>query len=115
MQTVSNNDGIYNDEPLAQHESQRSSIITPSDNEFQKNEDNYFSKELERIGLLNGTDIFTDIDNYKSDTNDDFELENNFDTETEEINRSYNSYAPWGYHSNDNDVVINVNTNPNWG
>lgn len=67
---------------------------------------NTFTRELERIDRINGTDILTDIENYSS-FNDTI------------INETDSIYTPksWG-NSETNDVVVNINITPNnfgWG
>ncbi len=58
-QTVTgSDDGIYADEI---EQPQRRVIVT-DDRAYDEYQENYFTKEVERLGALNGTDIFTDIE-----------------------------------------------------
>ncbi|CAA0214784.1 hypothetical protein R5O20_06200 [Tenacibaculum maritimum] len=102
-QNVSNNndDGIYDDTAF---ETRRKNANVTHQKPYN---DNYFTKELERLDQINGTDIITDIESYKSDDdNEDFEeiTENDHAPKTR---ITYNE--PWGF-DNDTDVVININT-----
>ena len=111
-QTVaSSDDGVYNDEPI---ETEQRRVIVADQETYDDYEENYFTKEVERLGVLNGTDIFTDIENYKSEDSE-FEVEDDITEEEPDTRITYNSNAPWGYNSNSNDVVININTSPYWG
>lgn len=102
-QNVPNDDGIYSSEKREPR------VIVENSDEHREYEDNYFSKELERLDQINGTDILTDIDNYSSvDTVPDLQ---------DNINRTPTNRA-WGYNDND-DVVVNINLDsgfyPGWG
>ena len=102
-QNVPNNDGIYSSE------TNRQNVIVANSEEYREYENNYFTKELERIDNINGTDILTDIETYSS-VNDT--IQNSTDNISE-----YNSNSAWGYEDNNN-VVININLNNNgygWG
>mgnify|MGYP006081675141 CR=1 FL=1 len=99
-QNVPDDDGIYS--------SERRVIVTNSQ-EYIDYENNYFTKELERIDNINGTDILTDVETYSS-VNDT--IQNSLNS----IN-NYNPNSAWGNEDNDN-VVININLNNNdygWG
>ncbi|AUC14073.1 hypothetical protein BTO06_02365 [Tenacibaculum sp. SZ-18] len=104
---VGSDDGIYADES----ETPKTRIIVQDTNKDYKNyNENYFSKELERLEVLNGTDILTDIENYQSE---DYEIEDEGINKESDVQINYNSEnAPWGYDT-DTDIVINVNTFPN--
>jgi hypothetical protein len=103
-QNVPDDDGIYTTERRERVEREPRVIVENSD-EHREYENNYFTKELERIDQINGTDILTDIDTYSS-INDT--IPNETDVDTEPTGRA------WGYNDND-DVVININLNDNWG
>ncbi|MFV0249046.1 MAG: hypothetical protein ACK5H1_08845 [Tenacibaculum sp.] len=118
IQTVSNNnaDGIYNDEyeAIAQTTPQRRIIVTDDEN-YDDYEENYFTKELERLESLNSSDVFTDIEGYQSFTAEDDEIgDSDILNDNYESRIEYNPNAPWGYNTNNSDLVINVNTLP-WG
>ena len=106
-QSVAGSDGIYADDVEQQPQS---NVVVTDQETYDDYNDNYFRKELELLGQINGTDIITDIEDYSSD---DYEYE-----EEEEFNDDsqigYSENAPWGYES-DTDVVININTSPRWG
>jgi len=95
MQTTTNNDGIYDDEIAPQRRT------VSSNNGYQEN---YFNNELKRLDNLNGTDIFTDIEDYNSG---DYLSDDNID------DNSPNNYEGWG-NNNNSDVVVNVYDNYGW-
>lgn len=98
-------DGIYADE---QENKKRIIIIQDSERSHDAQNENYFSKEFERLEVLNGTDIITDIENYQSDELND----NQIIEDTSSF--SYNDQnSPWGYDTA-NDIIININTFPNY-
>lgn len=100
-------DGIYADESESP---KRRIIVQDTNKDYKDYNENYFSKELERLEVLNGTDILTDIENYQSE---DYEFEDEEIDEEPDVQINYNSEnAPWGYDT-DTDIVINVNTIPN--
>ncbi|WP_272151181.1 hypothetical protein [Tenacibaculum aiptasiae] len=113
VQTVADSDdGIYADDQEIEQERR---VVVVDREEYKDYNENYFTKEIERLDALNGTDIFTDIENYKSD---DSEFNNEEDIAYEEeprTNITYSSNTPWGYNNNNSDVVININTSPRWG
>ena len=112
MQTFSDsNDGIYDD--LEQTEKSQRKIIVVNEQEYNDYEENYFTKEIERLDLLNGTNIFTDIENYSSEDTNFNEDEEIIDEAENRIN--YNTNQPWGYNDNNSDVVININASPRSG
>jgi len=98
-QNVPDEDGIYSSE-----KKERRVIVANSD-EHREYENNYFTKELERIDNANGTDIFTDIERYSS-FNDS--IPNAKDSISD-----YNPNSAWGYNDNNDDVVVNINFNNN--
>ena len=104
-QSAYSNDGIYDDVIITKRQKK---VIVVDEQEYQKQENNYFTKEMERLDNLNGTDILVDIDNYKSlDSIDDVgEIEEEIIEERNE-RLTYNENEPWGY--NDENVVIYVN------
>jgi hypothetical protein len=105
-QNVPDDDGIYSSETRERTERQPRTIIQDDSEEFQEYEKNYFTKELERIDLINGTDILTDIESYSS-FNDT--IPNEADTDRVPTGQA------WGFNDSD-DVVINVNlNNAGWG
>ncbi|WP_370424965.1 hypothetical protein [Tenacibaculum dicentrarchi] len=111
MQTVADNDdGIYADDKPIQ-KPQRTIIVAKSKEYASK--ENYFTKEVERLGVLNDTDIFTDIEQYASEEapfNADQDIRN------DDTQNNYTNNEPWGYNKNNNtDVVIHINTAPQWG
>ncbi|MFD2566538.1 hypothetical protein [Pseudotenacibaculum haliotis] len=103
-QNVPNDDGIYSSEKKEPR------VIVENSDEHREYEDNYFSKELERLDQINGTDILTDIDNYSS-------LNDTIPNLEDDINTTPTNRA-WGYNDSD-DVVININLDngfyPRWG
>lgn len=105
---TSNEDGIYSNET----EEPRRKVVIANEREYEEYNDNYFTKEIERIDKLNGTDILTDIDNYKSYGEDDEEVIEIIEDETPRTRISYNE--GWG-SNDDTDVVININTFPRYG
>jgi len=98
-QNVSNNDGIYDDTTFTKKERP---VVVLEKKEYQEYEDNYFTKELDRLNTIDDNEIFVDVDSYNSggdNIND---------------NEFYNENSPWGYENND--VVVNVNlVDPFWG
>ncbi|MFY7672095.1 hypothetical protein ACOSP6_13505 [Tenacibaculum sp. MEBiC06402] len=101
-------DGIYADDNETQ---QRKVVVQDTNRDYKNYNENYFTKELERLDGLNGTDILTDIESYQSE---DYEFEDETIDEDPDTQINYNSEnAPWGYDS-DSDVVINVNTFPRY-
>ena len=99
-QNVPGNDGIY-----SSNTTERNIIVANSD-EHRDFEQNYFTKELERIDNINGTDILTDIETYSS-VNDT--ISNSRDSIS-----NYNTNSAWGYEDSQS-VVININLNNNNG
>lgn len=101
-QTVSgSNDGIYEDNA----EEPRRRIIQTTDRDYDEYENNYFTKELQRLDELNGTDIITDIEDYRSE---EYDFDEPAESESSSTQIIVNN-EPWGYTS-DSDVVIRVNT-----
>ena len=95
-QNVPDTDGIYS------QETNRTRIIVDNSKEYQENENKYFTRELERIDGINGSDILTDIETYSSN-------EGKVNTSFEDTN-SYNTNSAWG-NSDSEQVVINLNLN----
>ena len=95
-QNVPDTDGIYSPEK------NRTKIIVDGSREYQENENKYFTKELERIDLINDTDILTNIETYSS-------IEDTTNNATESTN-PYNVNSVWGY-SDSEQIVINLNLN----
>lgn len=95
-QNVPDTDGIYSSE------SNRTRIIVENSKEYQEHENQYFTRELERIDGINGTDILTDIETYSS-------IEDTINNAPESI-YSYNANSAWG-NSDSDQVVINLNLN----
>lgn len=103
-----NDDGIYADDT----EQPTRRVVEVNEEEFKEHEENYFKKEVDRLGALRGNDIFTEIEEYSSE---DFDVEEEIvDEERPETRITYNNNQPWGFDS-DADVVININTAPRWG
>lgn len=82
-QNVPGNDGIYSSE------TNRQNVIVANSEEYRDYQNNYFTKELERIDYVNGTDILTDIETYSS-VNDT--ISNSRDSIS-----NYNTNSAWGY------------------
>ena len=101
-QSVANDDGIYDDERPVKEERK---VIIANQKEYKQYNDNYFTKELERLESLDTNDVFTDVDAYRSDS---------LDIDDERFDDRINN-EPWGYNDN-NDVVVNINlnTSPYW-
>jgi len=95
-QNVPDTDGIYSPEK------NRTKIIVDGSKEYQENENKYFTKELERIDLINDTDILTNIETYSS-------IEDTTNNATESTN-PYNVNSVWG-NSDSEQIVINLNLN----
>ena len=95
-QNVPETDGIYSSE------SNRTRIIVDNTKEYQEHENQYFTRELERIDGINGTDILTNIEAYSS-------IEDTINNAPESI-YSYNMNNAWGNEDSDQ-VVINLNLN----
>ncbi|MGB6267631.1 MAG: hypothetical protein WBF67_01360, partial [Olleya sp.] len=102
--SVYNDDGIYGDKS---NENEEKKVIVVSDKEYRDYDNNYFTKELERLNTLENNEIFTDVETYNSD--DEYFEDDIIDT------LNYNSRQPWGFE--DNNVVVNVNliNDPFWG
>ena len=100
-QNVPDDDGIYTTE-----NTRREPVVVVEDSdEHREYEKNYFTKELEKIDRINGTDIITDIETYSS--YNDTIPDKSMDSINEPTGRA------WGYNDGDN-VVININLNNNW-
>jgi len=95
-QNVPDTDGIYSSER------NRTRIIVDNTKEYQEHENQYFTRELERIDGINGTDILTNIETYSS-------IEDTINNAPESI-YSYNMNNAWGNADSDQ-VVINLNLN----
>ncbi|MDA9584221.1 hypothetical protein OAN30_01410 [Flavobacteriaceae bacterium] len=95
-QNVPDNDGIYT------KEIKRTRVIVENSKEYDEYENNYFTKELERLDGINGTDIFTDIETYSS-------VDNNTNNSSE-TNEGYMINNAWGYSDSDQ-IVINLDLN----
>ena len=106
-QNVSNDDGIYDDETKTE---ENKKVIVVNEKEYKEYEENYFLKELKRLQSINDSDIFTDVETFEYDSEDEYSDED-YDYETPD----YNSNQPWGYEDNDIVVNINYNRNPYWG
>ena len=100
-QNVPDNDGIYSTEGIKKE----SRIIVQDSDEHRGYEKNYFTRELEKIDRINGTDIITDIETYSS-YNDTIPNQS-----SESINEP--TGKAWGYNDS-NDVVVTINFNNNW-
>ena len=99
-QNVPDDDGIYTTKKKGTR------VIVANSDEHQEYENNYFTKELERLDLINGTDILTDIERYSS-------LNDSIPTQADSIS-NYNTNNAWGYNDYD-DVVVNININSGFG
>ena len=97
----SDDDGIYSDNAPKEKK-----VVVVNEKEHKEHEENYFTKEVDRIGALNGSDILTDIDDYKSD--EYIDEEEIIEDEEPNTRITYSSNEPWGYSDN-NDVVVNIN------
>ena len=93
-QNVPDNDGIYT------KEIKRTRVILDNSKEYEEYENNYFTKELERLDGVNGTDILTDIETYSS-------VDNNTNN-TSEASEGYMMNNAWG-NSDSDQIVINLN------
>ena len=92
-QNVPDNDGIYT------KEIKRTRVIVENSKEYDEYENNYFTKELERLDGINGTDILTDIETYSS-------VDDNTNNSSE-TNEGYMINNAWGYSDSDQ-IVINL-------
>ena len=93
-QSVYTDDGIYGSSKGAQ---KAKKIRIVDDEAYENNENEYFTKELERLDYANETAIFTDVDAYNSQ-----------DVAYEEDALNYNTNPAWGSNGNNN-VVVRVN------
>ena len=93
-QNVPDTDGIYSPEK------NKTRIIVDNSKEYQENENKYFTRELERIGIINDTDILTNIETYSS-------IEDPTNNTSESTN-PYNVNSVWG-KSDSEQIVINLN------
>jgi hypothetical protein len=100
-QSVSNNDGIYDDGFNEEKKEEQKQVVIVEQKAVNNYEKNHFTKELDRLSSVEDEEIFLDIDSYNS--------ENNFNED--EI---YHENSPWGYE--ENDVVVNINlvNDPFW-
>lgn len=98
----SDDDGIYSDDAPKERK-----VVVVNEREHKEHEENYFTKEVDRLGALNGSDILTDIESYKSDEYE--EEEEIIEEERPKTRITYSSNEPWGY-SSDADVVIHINS-----
>lgn len=95
-QSVYNNDGIYDDAPV-----QKSVVIVETKQEARTINDNYFSRELDKLNdNIDNDAIFTDAEEYTSYDNSNSEY-------------TENSEEPWGY-SSENNVVVQINYRDHW-
>lgn len=107
------NDGIYaDDKPI---ERTKRTLIAVENKKYEEPQENFFSKELERLDKLNNNndnnDVFTNIEDYSSQ--DD---KNNTYRASLDNTINYNNNEPWGYSNADrNNVILNINNSPNWG
>ncbi len=110
-QTVSgNDDGIYADDT----ERPTRKVVQTNEREYNEYNENYFTKEVERLDKINGTDIITDIDSYRSD---EYDFDDEIIEQDENQGQISSNREPWGFDS-DSDVVVNINTFGNgfgWG
>ncbi len=95
-QNVPDDDGIYSSEKKEPR------VIVENSDEHRDYENNYFTKELERIDDINGTDILIDIESYSS-------VNDSIPSDLDSIS-NYNTGRAWGFDDND-EVVININLN----
>ena len=93
-QNVPDTDGIYSPEK------NKTRIIVDNSKEYQENENKYFTRELERIGIINDTDILTNVETYSS-------IEDTTNNTSESTN-PYNVNSVWG-KSDSEQIVINLN------
>ena len=93
-QNVPDTDGIYSPEK------NKTRIIADNSKEYQENENKYFTRELERIGIINDTDILTNVETYSS-------IEDTTNNTSESTN-PYNVNSVWG-KSDSEQIVINLN------
>ncbi|MGY8939718.1 MAG: hypothetical protein ACKVK4_07025, partial [Flavobacteriales bacterium] len=100
-QSVYTEDGIYGSDAGAQ---ENKKIILVSDKAYENYDNEYFTKELERLDYENENAIFTDVDAYNSQ-----------DAAYQEDALNYNTNSSWG-SNNANDVVVHVNlrNDPYW-
>ena len=99
-QGVSHGDGIYEDESTA---SRTKKVVILNQKEYSKYDNDYFAEELALVDDLKNDDIFLDADDYNSIDTVYVEDGNMID---------YSPNQPWGSGEN-NDVVVNINMNPN--
>ena len=100
-QSAYTDDGIYGSSKVAQ-ESKKIRIV--GEEAYENNENEYFTKELERLDYANETAIFTDVDAYNSQ-----------DVAYEEDALNYNTNPAWGTNDNNNVVVrINLRNDSYW-
>ena len=95
------NDGIYGD---IKTETKRKKVVIVDREEYKKYNQDYFTKEVERLDNLNGTDIFTDIDNYNS--LDTLNVEEEIVEDVNDNRFTYNEETPWGYDSNNDELFM---------
>jgi hypothetical protein len=102
-QSVYNDDGIYGDETATP---EKKKVVVVNEREYRKYNDNYFTQELNRLESIDNSDVFTDVDDYRSTDSKDI---------NEEVFNDRAHNEPWGYEE-DNTVVVqvNLNTSPYW-
>lgn len=111
-QNIPDDDGIYttrrnNSRVVVVERNSNTNKATTTNNQNTYTGSNAFTRELERIDRINGTDIITDIENYSSFS----------DTIVNETDDNDHRPRSWG-NSDTNDVVVNINLTPNnfgWG
>ena len=103
--TANNNDGIYNDNT----ETPQRKVVNTNNANYDEYNDNYFTQELRRLDYINGTDIITDIEDYKSGN-----YENEYPLPEDQQPEQIENYGSWGNNGN-SDVVININSGWNNG
>ena len=96
-QNSPDDDGIY-----SSRKKEEPRVIIADSEEHKQYEENYFSKELEKLQELDSDDIFTDVDDYSSIVTISNSFENNI---------QYNNSGSWGYGGS-NDVVVQLNLGP---
>ncbi|MBS9773882.1 MAG: hypothetical protein KGV59_01825 [Tenacibaculum sp.] len=105
MQVVSDDDGIYGSEPT-----QRRVVVENNQNRSE----NYFTKELQRLDKINGTDIVKDVNKYKRN---DFNYRNDEDVVNDDrygVASSPRYNTPRNYYYNNN-VYFNDYNDYYWG
>jgi len=105
------NDGIYSDriertEQVRVTNPPRNQQVTPQQNTY----GDFFGQKADEYGEILDNEVFTDVDGYYSNVEND-SLNMNQDRGYDGNYNDYNGYGSWG----DNTTSVSINIHDNWG